>query len=83
MKKQIILAIILFSSFSAFTQVTQEDLEKEIKPLTEKVKTLQSENSKLKSEIGVLNSKLSFAPKGEFCKSQLTQSFFILNIEKK
>jgi cell division septum initiation protein DivIVA len=31
--------------------------------LTEKVKTLQSENSKLKSEIGTLNSKLSNANK--------------------
>jgi cell division septum initiation protein DivIVA len=41
--------------------VTQEDLEKEIKPLTQKVNSLQSENSKLKSEIGTLNSKLSNA----------------------
>ena len=63
MKRQITFAIILFSSFGAFTQVTQEDLEKEIKPLTQKVNSLQSENSKLKSEIGTLNSKLSNAYK--------------------
>ena len=59
MKRQITFAIILFSSFGAFAQVTQEDLEKQIKPLTEKVGALQKENSKLKSEIGALNSKLS------------------------
>ena len=52
MKRQITFAIILFSSLGAFAQVTQEDLEKEIKPLTQKVNSLQSENSKLKSEIG-------------------------------
>lgn len=61
MKRQITFAIILFSSLGAFAQVTQEDLEKEIKPLTQKVNSLQSENSKLKSEIGSLNSKLSNA----------------------
>lgn len=63
MKRQITFAIILFSSLGAFAQVTQEDLEKEIKPLTQKVNSLQSENSKLKSEIGTLNSKLSNAYK--------------------
>jgi len=63
MKRQITFAIILFTSLGAFAQVTQEDLEKEIKPLTQKVNSLQSENSKLKSEIGTLNSKLSNAYK--------------------
>ncbi len=63
MKKQITFAILVFSSLSAFAQVTKEDLVKEIQPLTEKVKLLQSENSKLKSEIGTLNSKLSTANK--------------------
>ena len=52
MKKKITLSILLFSSLSTFAQVTKEDLEKEIKPLTEKVIILQSEKSKLKSEIG-------------------------------
>ncbi len=52
--------MLLFFSISAFTQgVTAEDLDKEIKPLTQKVNSLQSENSKLKSEIGTLNTKLS------------------------
>lgn len=63
MKKHIIFAIFLFPSLGAFAQVTQEDLEKEIKPLTQKVNSLQSENSKLKSEIGNLNLKLSNANK--------------------
>ena len=63
MKKHITIAILQFSSVGAFAQVTQEDLDKEIKPLTQKVNSLQSENSKLKSEIGTLNSKLSNAYK--------------------
>ena len=63
MKKHITFAILLFSSLGAFAQVTQEDLEKEIKPLTQKVTSLQAENSKLKSEVGTLNSKLSNAYK--------------------
>jgi predicted nucleic acid-binding Zn-ribbon protein len=63
MKRQITFAIILFSSLVAFAQVTKDDLDKEIKHLTQKVNTFQSENSKLKSEIGTLNSKLSNAIK--------------------
>lgn len=63
MKKQITFAILLISSLGAFAQVRQEDLDKEIKPLTEKVKTLQSENSKLKSQIETFNLKLSTANK--------------------
>ena len=59
MKGRILFAIILFTSFDAFAQLMQEDLDKEIKPLTEKVKVLHSENIKLKSEIGTLNLKLS------------------------
>jgi regulator of replication initiation timing len=64
MKRQITFAILLFSSLGAFAQeLTKEDLDKEIKPLTQKVNSLQTENSKLKSEIGTLNSKLSNANK--------------------
>jgi hypothetical protein len=64
MKRQITFAILLISSFGAFAQgVTKEDLDKEIKPLTEKVNSLQSENRKLKSEIRTMNSKLSIANK--------------------
>lgn len=59
MKKQLTFAILLFSSLSGFAQVTQENLEKEIKPLTQRVNTLQVENGKLKTDIGILNSKLS------------------------
>jgi len=58
MKNKITFAILLFASLGAFSQVTKEDLDKEIKPLTEKVKSLQSENSSRKFEIGALNSKL-------------------------
>jgi cell division septum initiation protein DivIVA len=61
MKRQITFAIVLFSALGAFAQVTQEDLDNEIKPLSQKVNSLQSENSKLESEIGTLNTKLSNA----------------------
>lgn len=57
--KKFIIAIFLFCNIGAFTQnVNKEDFEKEIKPLIEKTKTLQAENSKLKSNIGTLNLKL-------------------------
>ncbi len=56
--------MLLFSSMGAFAQnVTREGLDKEIKPLTQKVNSLQSANSKLKSEIRSLNTKLSVANK--------------------
>jgi cell division protein FtsL len=58
MKKQITFAIVLFSSLCAFAQVTKVDLDNQIKPLTEKITTVQSENSNLKSEIARINSKL-------------------------
>lgn len=62
--KKITLTLFLFSSVGAFAQnLTREDFDKEIKPLTEKVKILQSENNKLKSEIATLDSKLSIANK--------------------
>ena len=59
MKKQITFTIILFYSLCTFAQVSKEDLDKQIKPLTEKITTVQSENSNLKSEIARINSKLS------------------------
>lgn len=61
MKKQITFAIVLFSSLCAFAQVTKDDIDTQIKPLTEKVKNLQLDNSNLKSEIVTINSKLSSA----------------------
>jgi len=74
--KKVILALFLFSSVGAFAQnVTREDFDKEIKPLTDKVKTLQSDNSKLKSEIATLNSKLSIANKSiDSLKSQTQEN---------
>jgi hypothetical protein len=63
MKSQIAIVILLLSSFGVFAQVTKEVLDNEIRPLTEKVNALQSENGKLKSEIGTLNTKLSTAAK--------------------
>ena len=40
MKKQLTFAILLFSSLSGFAQVTQENLEKEIKELTTEKETV-------------------------------------------
>lgn len=63
MKKQISFVMLLFSSLSAFAQLTKEDFDKEIKPLAQKVNSLQVENSKLKTEIGTLNNNLLNANK--------------------
>lgn len=63
MKSPITFTILLISSLGAFAQVTQEDFDKEIKPLTQKVNLLLLESYKLKSEIGILNVKLSNANK--------------------
>jgi hypothetical protein len=58
--KRLIIALLLFTTLGAYTQnVTKEDLEKEFKPFVEKVKTLQSENIKLKTIIKNINLKLS------------------------
>ncbi len=59
MRKQFILTIVIFSYFTAFSQVTKDDINKEIQPIRVKIQSLQSENNKLKSEIENLNSKLS------------------------
>lgn len=61
MRTQILFAILLSASPGAFAQLTKEDLDREIKPLIETVNRLQSQNSKLRSDIGTLNSKLSSA----------------------
>ncbi|TDG37550.1 septum formation initiator [Pedobacter changchengzhani] len=58
MKIKITLTILLFSSISAFAQITKEDLDKEIKPLNEKLKILQLENNKLKIQLETTNIKL-------------------------
>jgi len=64
MKKQILLAILLFYSLGVFAQnVIRVDLDKEIKALKDNVETVQSENNKLKSKVVILNSKLSTANK--------------------
>lgn len=60
--RKITIAILLLTSLSAFAQtenLTKEDLQNGIKPLNEKIKSLQSENGILKKEIGTINSKLS------------------------
>jgi hypothetical protein len=58
--KRILIVILLFSSIDVFAQnFTKEDFEKEIKPLNDKLKYLQSESEKLKSEIRTLNLNLS------------------------
>ena len=60
--KKITFITLLFYSFGTFAQnISREDLEKELKPLTEKVNGLQSENRKLKSEINNLILKLTTA----------------------
>lgn len=60
MKNGLTLVIILLSAFGTFSQsITREDFEKEIKTFSERTNKIQSENIKLKSEIGTLNTRLS------------------------
>jgi len=88
--KKVTIAILLITSFDSFAQnVTKEDLERQIKPLAEKVKMLQSENSKLKTDIGNLNTKLfnsnarvdSLQKQTEANSSAITQSSNELGIK--
>lgn len=80
MKKQITYTILLFSALGAFAQVTKEDLVMLIKPLTQKVNSLQLENNKLKSEIGGLNTKLSTAKKSiDSLRNQTTENVAAIN----
>lgn len=59
MKKNISIIFLLFSSFTVFAQVTNDDLDKAIKPLVRHINLLDSQNSILKSEIRLLKSNLS------------------------
>lgn len=64
MKQRVAFFILLFSSIHSFAQnVTREELDNVVKPLAEKIRVLQTENNKFKSEIGNLNSQLSTANK--------------------
>jgi septal ring factor EnvC (AmiA/AmiB activator) len=57
--KKILVAIILLLNISAFAQsITKEYFDNEIKPLSDKIKAVQSDNGKLKSEIKSLDTKL-------------------------
>jgi hypothetical protein len=56
MKRHINFALVLFSSVCAFAQIPIDELEKKTNSLTEKVKMLHSENTKLKSELALINS---------------------------
>jgi predicted RNase H-like nuclease (RuvC/YqgF family) len=82
--KKAIFIILLFFSAAAFAQVTREDLDKDIKPLTEKVKILEYDNSKLKSIIGALNSKLSSVNKSiDSLRNQTQENSNAINLTSK
>ena len=60
--KKLTLVLLLFFMLGTFAQsITKEELEKKIIPLNEKIRILQSENNKLKSDIVKINSKVSNA----------------------
>ena len=60
--KKLTLVLLLFSILGTFAQsITREEFEKKIIPLNEKIRILQSENNKLKSDIVKINSKVSNA----------------------
>ena len=74
--KRIITVVFLFASQCSYTQnVTREHIDEIIKPLIQKSKALQSENSKVKSEIVTLNLILSNANKSiDSLKSQTREN---------
>jgi hypothetical protein len=60
--KKLTLVLLLFSMLGTFAQsITKEELEKKIIPLNEKIRILQTENNKLKSDIVKINLKVSNA----------------------
>jgi hypothetical protein len=60
--KKLTIVLLLFSILGTFAQsINKEELEKKIIPLNEKIRLLQSENSKLKSDIIKINLKVSNA----------------------
>ncbi len=64
MKKILIILILISNSFYLIAQnVTRENLEKEMKPLNEKVKLIQIEKSKLETEVIRLNNRLQYFDK--------------------
>lgn len=77
--KRIKLLLFLFASLNMFAQtgnLTQEDLAKELQPLKTSIQALQSDNGKLKTEVGILKAKLSDANKtiASLQKQTLTNS---------
>lgn len=58
--RKLTILILLFSSIGVFAQnLTSDQIDKEIKPLKANLIRLESDNLKLKNDIGSLNSKLS------------------------
>jgi len=59
MKKISLILFLIFNSLSLIAQnITRENLEKEIKPLNEKVRLIQLEKIKLEAEVNRLNNRL-------------------------
>ena len=79
--KKAITAVFLFSVLVTFAQnVTKEEFEKVIKPLNDKVSSLQLENTKLKKEVRTLESNLSHsAAKIEVLQRQITENSSAIN----
>ena len=79
--KKAITAVFLFSVLVTFAQnVTKEEFEKVIKPLNDKVSSLQLENTNLKKEVRTLESNLSHsAAKIEVLQRQITENSSAIN----
>lgn len=60
--KQISLALLILSSLNVFAQtVSKEDIAKEVRPLNGKIQVLQTENIRLKNELGAMRINISTA----------------------
>lgn len=58
MKKTFVPILVLVSIYSFAQSTSKEEIQRELKPLVENIKTLQTENKKLKLDIETLNTRL-------------------------
>lgn len=58
---KIALSVLLFSSISSFAQISQTDLDKEVKNLDIKIRSLNSKNTELENEVGTIKNQLDSA----------------------
>lgn len=74
------LVILTFFSFCALGQITKDELEKEIKPLNQKIMSLQNENTRIKKNSEEINRKLA-TTNNQITKLESKNQELALNLE--